>query len=50
VTKPQILEAVQQEFDVVRKELRIQLERMGQIQRQLDAIERMLSTALSKAL
>ena len=48
-TRSQILSAVQSEFDVVRKELRVQLERMAQIQRQLDSIERMLSTMLSKA-
>ena len=47
-TRSQILAAVQSEFDVVRKELRVQLERMAQIQRQLDSIERMLSTMLSK--
>ena len=47
-TRSQILAAVQSEFDVVRKELRLQLERMAQIQRQLDSIEHMLSTMLSK--
>ena len=47
-TRSQILAAVQSEFDVVRKELRVQLERMAQIQRQLDSIERMLGTMLSK--
>jgi hypothetical protein len=47
-TRSQILSAVQSEFDVVRKELRVQLERMAQIQRQLDSIERMLSTMISK--
>ena len=47
-TRSQILAAVQTEFDGMRKELRVQLERMAQIQRQLDSIERMLSTMLSK--
>jgi hypothetical protein len=47
-TRSQILSAVQSEFDVVRQELRVQLERMAQIQRQLDSIERMLGTMLSK--
>ena len=47
-TRSQILAAVQNEFDVVRKEMRVQLERMAQIQRQLDSIERMLSTMISK--
>jgi hypothetical protein len=47
-TRSQILAAVQSEFDVIRQELRLQLERMAQIQRQLDSIERMLSTMLSK--
>ena len=47
-TRTQILAAVQNEFDAMRKELRLQLERMAQIQRQLDAIERMLSTMLAK--
>ena len=47
-TRSQILAAVQNEFEDVRRELRLQLERMAQIQRQLDAIERMLSTMLSK--
>jgi hypothetical protein len=47
-TRDQILAAVQQEFDDIRKEMRVQLERMAQIQRQLDSIERMLSTMLSK--
>jgi len=44
----QILAAVQSEFDVVRKELRVQLERMAQIQRQLDSIERILTKLVSK--
>ena len=47
-TRTQILSAVQSEFDSVRQELRVQLERMGQIQRQLDSIERMLSTMIAK--
>jgi hypothetical protein len=47
-TRTQILEAVKSEFDTVRHELRLQLERMAQIQRQLDAIERILSTMISK--
>ena len=48
-TRSQILSAVQNEFDAVRGELRVQLERMAQIQQQLDSIERMLTTMLSKA-
>jgi hypothetical protein len=47
-TRSQILEAVQNEFDAVRKELRAQLERMAQIQVQLDSIQRMLTTMISK--
>jgi hypothetical protein len=42
VTRSQILAAMQSEFDGVRKELRLQLERMAQIQIQLDSIERTL--------
>jgi hypothetical protein len=47
-TRSQILAAVQNEFDVVRKELRVQVERMAQIQRQLDSIERLLTQLVSK--
>jgi len=47
-TRSQILAAVQNEFDVVRTELRVQLERMAQIQRQLDSIERILTKLVSK--
>ena len=47
-TRAQILAAVQNEFDVVRTELRVQLERMAQIQRQLDSIERILTKLVSK--
>ena len=47
-TRSQILAAVQSEFDVVRKEMRVQVERMAQIQLQLDSIERMLKVMLAK--
>ena len=48
-TRLQILRAVQVEFDSIRMELRVQLERMAQIQRQVDSIEHMLTKALSEA-
>jgi hypothetical protein len=48
-TRSQILSAVQSEFAGIRTELRVLLERAAQIQRQLDSIERILSTMLSKA-
>ena len=47
-TRSQILLAVQTEFDGVRKELRVQLERMGQIQQQLDSIQKILTTMVVK--
>ena len=42
MTRAQILRAVEAEFDGVRKELRVQLERLAQIQAQLDAIQKIL--------
>jgi hypothetical protein len=48
-TRAQVLEAVQAEFDEVRKELRVQLDRMAQIQRQVDSIERLLVKAITEA-
>jgi hypothetical protein len=47
-TRSQILAAVQSEFDVVRKEMRVQLERMAQIQAQLDAIHAILKQLIAK--
>ncbi len=46
-TRAQILRVVQEEFDQIRTELRVQLERMAQIQRQVDSVERLLVKALS---
>ena len=49
-SRDEILRAVQEEFDLIRTELHVQLERMGQIQRQVDSVERLLQKALSDAL
>ena len=47
-TRAQVLRLVQAEFDEIRAELRVQLERMAQIQQQVDSIERILTRALSE--
>ncbi len=46
VTRDQMLAAVQSEFDTLRKDLRVQLERTAQMQLQLDAIQKLLERAL----
>ena len=45
-TREQILEAVRQEFTDLRQHLQTQIERTGQMQRQLDAIQALLTKAL----
>jgi hypothetical protein len=40
---------VHSEFDALRKQLHIQLERTAQMQQQLDAIQNLLKRALEKA-
>ena len=49
VTRAQILVAVHGELEGIRKELRIQLERMSQIQQQLDGIQTLLTKTLEKS-
>ena len=48
-TRSQILEAAHSEFDELRKQLHIQLQRTAQMQQQLDAIQNLLKRALEKA-
>ena len=48
VTRVQILEAVQREFDDMRREVRVQVERLAQIQLQLDAIHKLLRDSIQK--
>lgn len=45
-TREQILDAVRQEFTELRQHLQTQIERTGQMQRQLDAIQALLTKAL----
>ena len=45
-TRDQILEAVHAEFDELRKQLQVQIERTAQMQQQLDAIQNLLKRAL----
>ena len=45
-TREQILNAVHAEFDEMRKQLTIQIERTAQMQQQLDAIQNLLKRAL----
>ena len=47
-TRNQILEAVRAEFDEMRKQLRVQLERTAQMQLQLDVIQNLLKRTLEK--
>ncbi len=47
-TRSQILEAVQNEFNELAKQLRVQLERTAQMQAQLDAIHGLLKQLLAK--
>ena len=47
VTRAQVLAAVHHEFEDLRKQLQIQLERMAQIQLQIDAIEKALKQLLA---
>jgi hypothetical protein len=48
-TREQILRAVQAEFDDLKKQLRVQLERTAQMQVQLDAIQNSIKQLLQKA-
>ena len=47
-TRNQILEAVRQEFDVIRTHFQVQIERTAQMQKQLDTIQNLVTQALEK--